>query len=46
MCLRKRVFWSEVSASIRAREITESGQPMKYYQCPNCHQWHLARQQP
>lgn len=45
MCLRKRVFWSAFGATTRARQITEAGTPMRAYRCPNCYQWHLARQQ-
>lgn len=44
MCLRKTVFWTEASAKIEAKRITKSGHPMRSYQCPNCHQWHLTSQ--
>jgi hypothetical protein len=43
MCLRKRIFWSEFSATTRAKRITDSGVPMRAYHCPNCYQWHLTR---
>jgi hypothetical protein len=42
MCLRKRIFWTEFGATKRAEKITESGTPMRAYQCPNCLQWHLT----
>jgi len=44
MCLRKTVFWTEISAKTEAKKITKSGHPMRAYQCPNCHQWHLTSQ--
>jgi hypothetical protein len=44
MCLRKTVFWTETSAKTKAQKITDKGHPMRAYQCPNCHQWHLTSQ--
>lgn len=42
MCLRKVVFWAEVTASIAAQKITAQGHPMKTYRCSNCNNWHIT----
>ncbi len=48
MCLSKKLFWSAEEADTRALEINEELRAKKepanfrYYQCPNCFQWHLT----
>lgn len=42
MCLRKVLFWTEISARAAADKITRKGHPMRAYSCPNCGNWHIA----
>lgn len=44
MCLRKRIFWNEMGAQIKARNLSENTKSKWYsYKCPNCLQWHLSK---
>ncbi len=42
MCLRKKIFWTEFGAQMRAKAISKTGTAMRAYRCPNCLQWHLT----
>lgn len=45
MCLRKSIFWTEFGAKRKAKLLSEETKNSWYsYKCPNCLQWHLARE--
>ena len=46
MCMHKHGFKHEADAKKRAAEITAEGTPMRYYKCPHCYDYHLARIKP
>lgn len=44
MCLRKRIFWTEAGALIKAEQLSKKTKYKWYsYKCPNCLQWHLSK---
>lgn len=45
-CMHKTPFKTEDAAKTRAAEITAEGVPMRYYKCPHCYNYHLARIKP
>lgn len=45
VCASKRIFRSEEAAARAAADKSSFfGEPMYYYQCPVCSQYHLTRQ--
>jgi hypothetical protein len=44
MCLKKRMYWTELQAkSIAAKCVAKGAPPLRVYRCSHCPGWHLTK---